>query len=350
MPEKITWLALDPVDTLTFRGAEAMVAGESHEASTLFPPLPSTLIGAVRTALLRQKKVVPRDYLANPKKYADIYPLLGLPEKPGFKLLGPIFQLQDEVFFPAPAHWFREKKDRLKDVVSVEVQAAQPLSGACRDLGLQGSVENPFWVQKPLAADLEPLSGYWVSAAAFALAKKSSAVFSLELLTEPETVVAGKATLIHCRNLYDLEERFGIALEKGTRRVKDGHLFASQHIRLKVGVQLLIGLIAPSAGNFADQGILQLGGEQRVCAYRKLSQLIMPENKSGDFMMTLSPVPVTALAEEFFARSWAGGKLLRVGGWDMRKGFHKDMVTYYPAGTVFQVSENVVLPTGFIRL
>ncbi len=350
MPEKITWLALDPVDTLTFRGAEAMVAGESHEAISLFPPLPSTFVGAVRTALLRQKKINPHDYLADPEKYAELYPLLGVPEKPGFKLLGPIFRLQGEVFLPAPGHWFREKNDKLEEALSLRLQAAQPLSDTCRGFGLLGSVENPFWVQNPMATDLEPLHGYWVSAAGFVLAEKSSGRFSLDLLTAPETMVAGKAALIHCRNLYDSEERFGIALEKCTRRVKEGHLFASQHIRLKPGVQLLIGVVAPTANDFADQGILQLGGEQRVCGYCKVNHLTLPENKNSNLVMTLSPIPVTALAEEFFERSWAGGKLLRVGGWDMQKGFHKDMVTYYPAGTVFQGSKNLVLPTGFIRL
>ena len=350
MAEKITWLGLDPVDTLTFRGAESMVAGESHEVSTLFPPLPSTLIGAVRTALLRQKKIDPYDYLAEPKKYAELYPLLGIPEKPGFKLVGPVFRLQDEVFLPAPAHWFREKNDKLKEISTVRVQAAQPLSAACHDFGLCGSVENPFWVHDPVAAALEPLHGYWVSAAGFAVAAKSAKTFNLDLLSEPEAMVAGAAAIIHCRHLYDPEARFGIALQEGTRRVKEGHLFSSQHIRLKSGVQLVVGIVAPSVDDLAAQGILQLGGEQRVCGYNKIDHLTMPENRMGNLIMTLSPVPVTALPKDFFARSWAGGKLLRVGGWDMQKGFHKDMVTCYPAGTVFQVSEDSVLATGFIRL
>lgn len=350
MPEKITWLALDPVDTLIFRGTEAMVAGESHEATSLFPPLPSTFVGAVRTALLRQKKIAPHDYLADAEKYVELYPLLGLPEKAGFEMVGPLFRLQDEAFLPAPGHWFRERNDGLKESSTVRIQAAQPLSEAAFDLGLHGSAENLFWVHNPIAADLEPLSGYWVSAAALAMEKKYGAEFVLDLLADPEAHIVGTAAIIEGHQLCDSEERFGIALEGITRRVKEGYLFASQHIRLKPSVQFLVGLIAPAVDDLADQGILQLGGEQRVCSYRKVKHLELPGSKNSQLVMNLSPTPVTELTKEFFEHSWAGGKLLRVGGWDMRKGFHKDMVTYYPAGTVFQVSENVVLPTGFIRL
>ncbi|MEA3240720.1 MAG: type III-B CRISPR module-associated Cmr3 family protein, partial [Pseudomonadota bacterium] len=246
--------------------------------------------------------------------------------------------------------WFREKNDKLKENPTVRIQLSQPLSGTGCDLGLQGSVKKPFWIYNPIAADLVPLSGYWVSAAALALAKKSGAEFVLDLLTEPEAHIVGTAALIKGHQLCDSEERFGIALESVIRRVKEGHLFASQHIRLKPGVQFLVGLMASAVDDFADQGILQLGGEQRICSYCKVNHLELPESKNSHLVMSLSPTPVTELAKEFFEHSWAGGKLLRVGGWDMRKGFHKEMVTYYPAGTVFQVSEKVVLPTGFIRL
>ncbi len=350
MPEKITWLALTPVDTLTFRGAEAMVAGESHEAATLFPPLPSTLTGAVRTAILRQRKIKPCDYLANPKKYAELYPLLGLPEKPGFSLSGPLFLLHDEVFLPAPGHWFKEKNDKPETAAPICIQAAKPLPDVCRDPGLRGSVREPFWLCNPVGAEMEPLSGYWASVAAFAQAKKNPDSFTLNLLTETQTITAGAAAIIHGRNLYDLEGRFGIALEENMRRVKEGHLFASQHLRLKPGVQLLTGIVASSTKDLAESGLMQLGGEQRICGYHKIDNLLIPNNESGNLFMNLSPIPVTALPKELFKHSWAGSKLLRVGGWDMKKGFHKDMETWYPAGTVFQGTENLVLANGFIRL
>jgi len=350
MPETITWLALTPVDTLTFRGAEAMVAGESHEAVTLFPPLPSTFIGAVRTVLLRQKEIVPHDYLADSEKYAALYPLLGLPEKPGFNLLGPMFYIQGELFLPAPVHWFRKKDDQGEQASSIQLQAARPLPETCRKLGLCGSVKNPFWVLEPVAADLESLSGCWVSASTFAVAKESPATFQVKLITDAEEFTSGTAAVIDSRHLYDREVRFGTALKEKTRLVREGHLFASQHIRLKDGVRFIIGIEAPSLTDLADQEILQLGGEQRICNYRKVKSLFFPENGNGDLIMALSPIPFSALPEEFFENAWAGGKLLRVGGWDMQKNFHKDMVTYYPAGTVFQVSENSVLPSGFIRL
>jgi CRISPR-associated protein Cmr3 len=37
------WIEIDPLDTLFFRGSEPMVAGESHEVGSLFPPIESIL-------------------------------------------------------------------------------------------------------------------------------------------------------------------------------------------------------------------------------------------------------------------------------------------------------------------
>lgn len=92
-----TWLAIDPVDTLFFRGAESMEAGENHEVDTMFPPMPATITGAIRTAVLRQNGIAPADYLKNPATWQRQYPLLGIPNQPGFSLIGPLFLVDENL-------------------------------------------------------------------------------------------------------------------------------------------------------------------------------------------------------------------------------------------------------------
>ena len=71
--QHIDWIEIDPLDTLFFGGTESMVAGENHEADTMFPPMPATLTGAVRSAILGQKGILPAEYLDEPEKWLARY-------------------------------------------------------------------------------------------------------------------------------------------------------------------------------------------------------------------------------------------------------------------------------------
>jgi CRISPR-associated protein Cmr3 len=52
--------------------------------------------------------------------------------------------------------------------------------------------------------------------------------------------------------------------------------------------------------------------------------------------MSLCPVKINKNIEDKLIST---GKILYTGGWDLKKGFHKPMSPFYPAGTVF--SENI---------
>lgn len=161
------WLEIDPIDTLFFRGAEAMEAGEHHEVDTMFPPMPSTITGAIRAAILRQRGITPAAYLASPEAWQARYPLLGLPRQPGFQLIGPLFLAgQDRLLLPVPAHWYGDLPDsEMIWNTKYQVQAASLLSD--NRLGLRGSVAAPFWLRRPRGRDMQVLAGYWATREAF---------------------------------------------------------------------------------------------------------------------------------------------------------------------------------------
>jgi CRISPR-associated protein Cmr3 len=349
--ENIKWLVIEPLDTLTFRGSESMAAGENHESTSLFPPLPSTIIGAIRTAVMRQQGINPQKYLDNPIAWVDRCPLLGTPENPGFELVGPLFMLGEQLLLPAPANWFMEKRETMAAGTRVPIQVARPLEeNGGQKKRFTGSVPNPFWIRNPLAADMKSMDGYWVSPSAFELAKNGGDIFELLLINGLEETQPVSPTMIAGVELCVREERVGIALDNSTRRVREGYLYLSQHVRLKPGIRLVAGIIAPAAAELAEAEILQLGGEQRVCRYWQVDNLSLPDNHASDLVMALSPVATDMINSEMAETPRIGGKILRVGGWDMSRGFHKELISFYPAGTVFKYPAAKMLSRNFLRI
>lgn len=327
-----TWLEIDPIDTLFFRGAESMVAGENHAVDTLFPPMPATLIGAIRTAFMRQNGIAPAAYLENPAAVNAQFPVLGLPDAPGFELTGPLFLVGSEsLLLPAPAHWFADppephKKEKWETISPVQVAA--PLSDA--PLGLSGSTPSPVWLRQPAQADMQPLSGWWATAAAFAAVGSSREI----LFTRKPEELTTQAAILPASALFNREERVGIALTP-ERTAKDGHLYSATHVRLREQVRIVAGITSEHSLELDQHGILQLGGEQRVCRYRTLKTLHLPKNTTGEAQSTLGPLATNDLPATLEHCPRASGKLLRIGGWDMAKKFHKPMTSWLPAGTVF---------------
>ena len=351
---------MEPVDTLFFRGADPMFAGENHEVRTVFPPMPSTICGAVRSAALTQLGISPRDYRQHSNEIAAQQPFLGHPEQAGFTVLGPLFLLnygsEPSVLFPAPAHWFAEHNpQKCPDGKILGVQPAKPLRLDESGLGLCGSVPKPAWIKRPAAQELEPLAGCWVNEAALN-ATGEKFTFTVRRLTNSTVAVSsGQPIIIPAADLFVYEQRVGIALDTSkfetSRAVKNGHLYATAHVRLREGVSLLAGLESDHPFCLQPDGILQLGGEQRVCRYRILQKFTQALAKDGKTLLALAPVPVGSVPEDL---SRAGGKLLRMAGWDMVKnngrGFHKKTVSYYPAGTVFFETDCATAIPGCVRI
>lgn len=340
---KTTWLEIEPVDTLFFRGAESMEAGENHEVDTMFPPMPATITGAIRTAILRQRTIAPADYLKEPDRFRQEYPLLGTPKDPGFSLLGPLFMAGNGVLLlPAPAHWYADLPDSTKmqwGEKKYTVQAAAPLAAGTN--GLAGSVNQPFWVHRPEGSDMKSLNGYWATKEAFDAMHQGKG--EIVFINSLDGLQAGGASILPVNALFDREERVGIALTP-QRTAREGHLYSAVHIRIRDGVRLVVGISSSHQAPMESEGILQLGGEQRVCRYHVLTELDLPKKTHGNMLLAISPLEISQLPPELVACPRTSGKLLRIGGWDMEKRFHKPMGAWLPAGTVIAVTNTTNNP------
>lgn len=298
------WYKFLPVDTLYFRGAEPMNLGENHTASHIFPPPSHTLTGALRSAVLVQNAISFNDYRNGrvPEEITDAIGKAG--ESAPFQLIGPLFMENTEIFIPAPYSWLTGKK-RIGEKCSV-VQA-QPIKSR---LVKSGHSELMWAASKE--TELEPIGGMWIRLADFYSGSSSFAARSSE-------------------SFYENEPRTGIALEPG-RRVREGRLYTFNHARLKKNIFLLFGTDKPLP--LDKDGSLKIGAEQRFGWYEKINDLL-PDSYFSEPAEHYLSLSVMEGSEETNASVIATGRILYFGGWDMKKGFHKPMNGYFPAGTVF---------------
>ncbi|MEW6750604.1 MAG: type III-B CRISPR module-associated Cmr3 family protein [Candidatus Latescibacterota bacterium] len=348
------WLRIEPLDTLFFKGAEPMIAGVNHEVGTIFPPMPQTLVGAIRGAILGQRRIDPQAFMAGTAAEARQHPLLGTPEAAGFRVLGPLFEVEQPaggsvLLCPAPAHWLADL-DATRPGEPLRIQTARPMAAAVAALGLASSTSEPLLVPEPASDRLRSLAGWWANPAAFAAVGADGA--DVPFLGRVDDLTAGPA-ILPLAALAVRETRVGIALTPGLRRVRQGHLYGTTHVRLCKGVRLVAGLSARLAPVTLDRhGILQLGGEQRVASYQCLDQdaFRLPAG-AGGWAVALMPVPWRELASSALAGlPRASGPLLRMGGWDMKERFHKPTTAYLPAGTAIRRIGGEAVPFGFIGI
>lgn len=356
---------LTPVDTLFFRGAEPMVTGENHHVSILFPPMPSTILGALRTGILVQKEISFQEFTTEKTIDGNVRKLLGSPDEPGFSLTGLLFSVRQRdnelLFFPAPTHWFAPKKEleQIKEHNSEPVQIpiipSQPLPEKAKEFGLCSSLTKEwYWAKNKDGGELVSLEGYWVTEPLLQTPDSGKALSELGQLQDHSSM---EKLILPSQAFYVSETRTGIARNRD-KMVKDGHLYSTTHIRLFPEVSLKVLVDKPLNEVLSPAGILQLGGEQRVVRYKlEKSPRLLQEKVVGKTWLAMSPVTSKAVAQlNPEPDGIASGKLLRIGGWEMKKGndtdktrgFHRSMEGWYPAGTVLFFKEPKNVADGFM--
>uniref|UniRef100_A0A7V4LDT9 Type III-B CRISPR module-associated protein Cmr3 n=1 Tax=Desulfobacca acetoxidans TaxID=60893 RepID=A0A7V4LDT9_9BACT len=358
MPDAPQWLALEPLDTLFFRGSEPMLAGEDHEVRSIFPPLPETCLGALVTAILSQRGLEPRDYTLEggpSREIKEKFPLLGSPGAPGFRLLGPLLAAGSSFappqwLYPAPAHWFADPTE-LRHGHIVHINPADELPAELEALGLVGSVPSPVWVRNPSADNLKSLGGLWMTESV--LKNYRDGRLTANFCQDPLIADLSLPWLMPLEALLVREVRTGIALDYGRRKVKKGYLFTATQVRLKPQISLILGVSPGLVPDCLDApATLSLGGEQRRVYYSLLPAGPSLSQGKSPWIMSLMPFPYADLVQYGWDNHpQVSGPFIRVAGWDMQKKFHKPCRAFFPAGTVIRVPlTDQETPCGFIRL
>lgn len=305
------WFSYRPLDTITLKAAGRW----GERGTTDFFPLPAqTLAGALRTAVLRERGVELSRRASWP---SDIIDAIGEPgsEAP-FTLTGPLLRKGGRLLVPAPQHWYvqtdeGEGKDQKKRLLKAfELRSSLILSSSAKPLR---------WVSR---LKVEALAGKWLP------------VESLNLKDGDEVTAWGRADLAD-----DDEMRIGLELDLAMRSAKKAKLYSLRHLRLRPDVELVWAIDRHLP--LPDIGALQVGGERRFGRYERIKESPLKET-SGPLHLALSMVP---LNEESQSSLVAAASTQYLGGWDLRKGFHKPMNAYYPVGSVFdRPLESLTIP------
>lgn len=310
-----TWYELTPLDTLFFRGNEPLEAGIGV-SQPLFPPPVSVILGAFRTACLVQKGISFTDYKENRVAEEVIATIGRCGEDPPFSVTAILIRKGEELYAPAPAHWFVDPEKKPKkgaDYSGLKVLTPSVPSQTLKKLSVvSSSNELPMVVAKNEASSL---AGCWVR---------------FELLGREE-ITLSKGDILTAQELYVTEPRIGIGLKQG-KTVEEKKLYSANHIRLRDGVTMVIGF--DRHPGMTEKGTIQLGGEQRRSWYRQVEALPIPTvAQPSCYYMTLAPLRAE---EPLLSEIVATGRLQTTAGWDLSRGFHKPTVAWFPAGAVFR--------------
>lgn len=341
----IQWYAFKPADTLFFKGSTPMVMGENHSASFKFPPTAETICGAIRTTVLLQNNIPFHRYMeANFGETDDekiIIRSIGMARDTlsgdsspiPFQVTGPLLQMDQTIYLPAPCSWYIEKEDKEKrDEKGNPLPIPVYRSAAMNSPVIRSTSKESLFMAKGRIGELTGLGGRWISMDDFFSDKSERVVRTLS-------------------DFFSIESRTGIALHPN-RKVRESHLYTFHHARLGERVKLLFGIHSDTRLPLLSHGIMKLGGEQRIGHYEALSDhpalsRLNRATAKADHLdrdglyMGLSDIEMHDKAAKTLV---ATDKLHYLGGWDMAKGFHKPVKGYYPQGSVFTypVSQNMV--------
>lgn len=317
-------IEMKPLDTLFFRDSKPFSRGEDTWADTIFPPYPSTVYGALRTAWFKQN-IKEFEYLKESKKLnTDDDPTKRL------KINSILIKKNDDFLFPLPRDILQSKgkNDEDSEFKRLLLSGEKHLTSA-KNIDL---LINPY-------DEIFSYEPFWMS--------------ELDLADYLKGDISNFEKLLKRENLFELEPKIGIARERFTRCSKDGNLYRVGMLRLKEGVSIYVDF----EGLELAEDFFRLGGEGKFVEVKRIEKKLeipLPEITNNRFVLYLS---THAIFKEGWLPEWIGenglerkihgtsikvklltaaiGKPVYIGGFDIAKGEPKPMYKAVPGGSVY---------------
>lgn len=349
-----THIRITPFDTCFFRDGRPFTSGEQTEAATLFPPFPSTVFGALRSAYIAEKGW---DAFRNGELAGEIGTQADY-QNASFALKGIFLEetQSGKIYMPLPYDLVVDKDD----------------------LKTEGSEVHTYPLQRQQVTSNSPLPHVLmnVNHPDKTIEYPSRGAYTQQRqLREYLLGQYHRVKAVMQERFFDFEPKVGIARNATTMTTEEGHLYQLNMIRLKQGSDRY-HLVAEAEGiTFSpSEGIVKLGGEQKVFAYRQSEgQPILGYNEAekqqitetirkagGEFKLYFA-TPVLWNHADGWRANWmnlgndthaytdehtgksvtcqlltaALGKYQLVGGWDIMANRPKPMYRAVPAGTVY---------------
>lgn len=337
----------DALDTWFFKESRPNDTIGGAQLGSGFPPPARTLIGAVRTALGDAWGVQWHEYAR--REDHPLRALMGSPTHLGpLHFEGPYLLRGSQRLYPAPLSLIVCEAESSQSPPRYTHLRPGPRPQHC-DLG---------WVKMPQKVDAglagaKPAEGLFLTAAGLQAVLQGKA-------PGPGEVVRGK-------DLFDTEQRLGIARDHHTRRPHDGLLYQTRHVRPRADTALGLTLRGLDATHFARlplHGVARVGAESRLATWQRQAAPTLPAMTVGSQRLMLSLLTPAAFEEgwlpdgfapvsaELDGRPWtywqgelAGrparlvcavtGKPVREGGWNLAESRPRQLRGLVPAGSCY---------------
>lgn len=358
---------LSPIDAWFFRDGRPYNEGEGNQTDVVsqFPPPATTLVGALRAGLARERNWDGRSNWATIPELA--------------KVLGRDFDDLGSLRFHGP--WFVRTEDGASELLF-----HMPLHVLGR-IKTNDASNEPRWQpqclltpgKQPTHCDLGSVSLPVTSAIrAKDFASQGLKEPAAQWVTQPGLDLIHRGNLpmaehvIDARELWRHEPRVGLKRSEDSRTTEQGALYSPRFVRLKPGVSLAMS-VSGLPNDWSIPDLMPLGGEGRLADCRSSADLRIPDflnRHARDFGMTkqiavtlLTPllpddadhergtVAMPAPNQQFFECSGTKvisacvGKPQSLGGWDSIKREPLPLRPVLPAGSTWflEVSD----PTAF---
>ncbi len=323
------FISIKANDTLFFRDGRPFSMGDDSFASSIFPPPPSVIYGALRTAYMSNKC----------ENGVDLNEWI--PKTEALELTSILLHDKENVYFPMPEDLLvLDSNNQLTDSQFKTIQL---------ELDLKPSYSNSL-------TDYHLTKNDKIKGKKIEGQKIISAIGLENYLNKAKNPVAWLLS-----SFYENEMKTGIGRNKLSHVAENGRLYRIntyrpakeiggkiKHLKIQIGYKGL--------DDFPNNGILALGGERRTASFNHLEgiQIDLPNIESNRFKIYLSTPAVfvtgwypKTLFEKHDLKLLAAnvGSPMHLGGWDLRpknnssilKPQPKPMLQFVPAGSVFYV-------------
>ena len=318
-------IKIDPMDTLFFRDGKPFTMGEDTWASGIFPPYPSVIYGALRSAYFSDhinefKKVNERDDPTRNLKIKGIYFSEG--------------NNKNNIYLPLPNDCVH-KKGNAEDRVTVLPMAELT--------GVKSSCPTQYVMKSKITEKVENVDGGLIN------------LISLEEYLE--CTKDSFSSILKTAERILPEPKIGISINEETGTTEEGKLYRVDMRRLKNKRGESLSVIIDFEGlNLPESGMMKLGGEGKAVSYHKLGPIDLSIGNLGYdkniFKLYLSTPAIFRkgwLPEWVDEKNLVGeyqklklklltaslGKTISIGGFDMKARKPKPMHKAVPAGSVY---------------
>ncbi len=317
-------LSFQPLDTLFFRDGKPFARGDETWADSTFPPSPSVLYGALRTALATLPgKEIP---------FSEVADQLGA-DKLAIQHI--YYSIANTQYLPLPLDLVSYASEASGNY---NMKSGYPVHLLC--LSKRASI---------VSAE-KSFINYMLHAKDFQIAE--NIVGGLLSANELRKYLAGDLERAHAQKLSDYvqaEPKIGIGRNNLFKSAEDGLLYRVDMKRLK-GIEMRLGIRTDFTAEALDKRVVPLGGETKLCRFQVVESSSgylnnPPQLRRGSFKIYLStPAFFTQHGWQpdlsrfgINARLIAAtiGKPLHIGGFDLLLNKPKPMLKAVPAGSVY---------------